>query len=87
MRGCFMACVCSCVWRDDPVRIVCYGVLCDPVFIVCYGHVKKFRVFRVFCVVVGYLQCWANTMRLWAYFVLITDTQADTSANAIHTQN
>ena len=48
--GCFMAGVRSCVVCDDPVRIVCYGVLCDPVFIVCYGRVKKFRVFRVFCV-------------------------------------
>jgi hypothetical protein len=74
--------VCVFLW------VVCYGVLCDPVCMVCYGRVKKFKkfwLFRAFCVVVGYLQCYANSMRLLASFVLITHIQADTSANAIQT--
>jgi hypothetical protein len=83
MCGCFMVCVFLC----DPVRIVCYGVCCVPVCIGHYGCVKKFWLFRVFRVCACYLQCYANTMRLLACFVLITHIQADTSANAIHTQN
>ena len=71
----------------DPVWVVCYGVCYVPVFIGHYGRVKKFWLFRVFRVCGCYLQCYANTMRLLACFVLITVRQADTSANTIQTQN